>query len=269
MVDSTSAEWPLAATARCAQHCRVDIDAYLKRIGYSGPTEPTIETLRGMQRAHFYTVPFENLDIRAGRRIEVDEGVNYAKLVGAGRGGFCLELNGMFARTLRGLGFEVDVLAGRVFGPNGRLGEPFTHMTLLVHLDEPWIADVGFGGRIGVPLRLNDSAVQEIEGRTYIVDRDGDQGFVTAGEPGNPPMTYTMSLQPRRFAEFEGACEWLQTSPDSRFTHGPMISIATPTGRKTLAGTQYILTINGERTEREIAEAEIANLLANEFGIRV
>lgn len=252
-----------------AHHGRVDIDAYLKRIGYSGPREPNIETLRGMQRAHFYNVPFENLDIRAGRRIEVDEGVNYAKVVGAGRGGFCLELNGMFARVLRQLGFQVDVLAGRVFGGDGRLGMPFTHMSVLVHLDEPWIADVGFGGRIGVPLRLNDSAVQEVEGRTYFVDRDGNQAFVTAGEPGNPPMSYTMSLQPRRFEEFEDACEWLQTSSDSRFTQGPMITLATPTGRKTLAGTQFIVTTNGERNEQVIAEADVPNLLATEFGLRM
>jgi N-hydroxyarylamine O-acetyltransferase len=259
----------LAPARGIRQDSAVDIDAYLKRIGYDGPTTPTIETLRAIQRAHFYTVPFENLDIQARRRIEVDEDVNYAKLVEARRGGFCLELNGTFARALRELGFEVDVLAGRVFQPSGRLSPAFTHMTLLVHLDEPWIADVGFGGRIGGPLRLNDAADQAVEGRTYLVDRDGEQGFVTVIEAGSPPTAYTFSTRPRRFADFQEACEWLQTSPGSRFTQGPVITIATPAGRKTLAGTQYIVTRDGEREEHEIGADAVPDVLAQEFGVRM
>jgi arylamine N-acetyltransferase len=41
-----------------------DISAYLNRINYHGSTEPTIETLRALHRAHLLAVPFENLDIR-------------------------------------------------------------------------------------------------------------------------------------------------------------------------------------------------------------
>ena len=42
------------------------IDAYLERIGYDGPRDPTAETLRALHRAHVYAVPFENLDIHLG-----------------------------------------------------------------------------------------------------------------------------------------------------------------------------------------------------------
>ena len=131
----------------------MNVAAYLERIGYTGGTEPTLETLRGMHRAHAYHVPFENLDISRGVRIAVDEQVNYDKIVGRRRGGFCLELTGTFARALRALGFTVEVIGARVMS-DGRLSEPMSHMTTIVHLDEPWIADVGFGGRIIEPLRL-------------------------------------------------------------------------------------------------------------------
>lgn len=127
----------------------MDINTYLSRIGYDGSREACLATLQGMQQAHFYRVPFENLDISRGRRIEVNPRVNYEKVVGEGRGGFCLELNALFAEVLRAMGYRVDVLSARVFTPDGALGPAGSHMTLVVHLDEPWIADVGFGGRIG------------------------------------------------------------------------------------------------------------------------
>ena len=42
----------------------LDLDAYLERIGYEGPVEPTLEVLDALQLAHATTIPFENLDIR-------------------------------------------------------------------------------------------------------------------------------------------------------------------------------------------------------------
>ena len=122
------------------------LPAYLQRIGYEGPVAPTVETLQGMHRAHFLQVPFENLDIQRGVPIVVDLDHNYDKIVTRGRGGFCLELTSLFAWALREIGFKVDILGGRVLAASGQLGEPLSHMALAVYLDEPWLADVGFGG---------------------------------------------------------------------------------------------------------------------------
>ena len=43
----------------------MDVDAYLQRIRYRGPREPTAATLCALQRAHLRAVPFENLDIHS------------------------------------------------------------------------------------------------------------------------------------------------------------------------------------------------------------
>jgi N-hydroxyarylamine O-acetyltransferase len=247
----------------------MDLDAYFRRIGYDGGREPTLETLHSMVRAHFYHVPFENLDIARGVRIEVDGDVNYAKVVGAGRGGFCLELTGLFARVLRQMGYRLDVIGARVMG-EGHLSEPMSHMTLIVHLDEDWITDVGFGGRIGMPLRMRERGEQEGDVRTYVVENDGDHWFVTCREAANAPMTYVFTLQPREFDEFRPVCDWLQTSPDSRFTQGDVVSLATPAGRKTFAGSRLISAEDGAREEREISsEDERAEVLREHFGIRL
>ena len=252
----------------------MDVRAYLDRIGYRGSTEPTFETLRGMHRAHAYAVPFENLDIGRGRRIEVDEAVNFDKIVRDRRGGFCLELTGTFARALRELGFRADVHGGRVMS-DGHLSQPMSHMTLTVYLDEPWVADVGFGSRLIEPLRADERGEQVVDGRRYVVENDGDHWFVTCHEPpvatggGEPAMTYTFTRQPREFTEFHPVCDWLQTSPDSRFTQGDIVSLPRPNGRATFAGGRLITLENGVRSERAIPPEEQADVLATEFGIRI
>lgn len=243
----------------------MDLEAYLARIGYTGDRNPTLETLREMHRAHFLNVPFENLDISRGVRIEVDEAVNFEKIVMRRRGGFCLELNGTFARALRQMGFSVDVFGARVLS-EGHLSHPLSHMTMAVHLDEDWIADVGFGGRIAGPLRITERGEQVFGIRRYIVENDGDHWFVTCMESGHDAATYTFVMRPREFEEFHEVCQWLQTSPDSRFTRGDVISLATPTGRATLAGSRLI-TFDGERHEREITAGEQAETLRDVFGV--
>jgi N-hydroxyarylamine O-acetyltransferase len=260
---------------------------YLRRIGYGGGTESTLENLRAMHRAHFLNVPFENLDIARGVTIEVDERVNARKLVERRRGGFCLEVTGMFARMLRALGYRVDVIGAQVemdntgtlgaessaFPPRDgfgatRLSEPLSHMIAIVHLDERWIADVGFGGRIAEPLRLDEREPQRLGIRTYVIAQDGNRYRVMCEEPGAPSGAYQFVLKPRRFDEFYEVCTWLQTSPDSRFTHGDIVSLATPQGRVTLAEERLIVNENGERVETPVAsEAEKMAILRERFGI--
>jgi N-hydroxyarylamine O-acetyltransferase len=50
-----------------------DVESYLARVVYKGPTSPTLETLRAIHYAHLLAVPFENLDIGLGRKIALDE----------------------------------------------------------------------------------------------------------------------------------------------------------------------------------------------------
>lgn len=243
------------------------VQAYLERIGYAGPAEPTLDVLQAMHRAHFYTVPFENLDIRAGVRLSLNEERTFAKIATQRRGGFCLEVNSLFAAMLRRIGFEVDILGARVFS-DGSLGPPMTHMTLLVHLDEPWIADVGFGARIIEPLRLNERAPQRFGDRAYVVANDGDHYFVTVHEPGGPSTSYTFTTEPRQIADFGEACEWLETSPMSRFTQSDVVTLPTRDGRMTLGADRLVVSHASTREELPIRGLqERAAVLRDRFGL--
>src|SRR5258706_8881452 len=113
----------------------MDITAYLNRIAHRGPIEPTGETLRALHLAHLLAVPFENLDIGLGRPIVLDQAALFDKIVVRRRGGFCYELNGLFAALLRALGFEVTMLSAGVGRAGGGFGPEFDHLTLLVTTD--------------------------------------------------------------------------------------------------------------------------------------
>ena len=240
----------------------MDVDAYLARIGYTGPRDPSAETLAALHRAHMLAVPFENLDLHLGRRNVIDAERNYEKIVRDRRGGWCFELNGTFARLLEGLGFAVTRYSASVV-----LSEPgtpdFAHLTLRVDLDRPWLADVGFGDSFTEPLALDEPGDQRRSDHAYRLDRT--DGKVLLRQDGRPQ--YVFALAPREMHEFQGMCKALQTPP-GHFTDAPVCSRLTEDGRISLAGMRLITTTGTDRDERDLADdAERRAVLRDLFGI--
>src|SRR5208282_2537218 len=190
----------------------MDVDVYLKRIRYQAPpviNRPSASLLRSLHRAHLFIVPFENLDIHLGRKIICDEARILHKIVNEHRGGFCYELNGAFAALLRALGFRVTLLSARVAREDGSYGPEFDHLTLRVDLEEPWLADVGFGEGFLEPLRLDSGMEQAQNGRVYrltsrptpnLTSTDSEFGLEVMFE-GKWKSEYAFALQPREFSE--------------------------------------------------------------------
>jgi N-hydroxyarylamine O-acetyltransferase len=244
-------------------------DSYLNRIGYAGPTHPTPDLLRTLHRAHLLSVPFENLDIVLGRKIVCEEKFFVEKIIGRHRGGFCYELNGAFATLLRALGFQVTLLSARVPREGGSQTPEFDHLTLRVDLEEPWLADVGFGDCFLSPLRLDAGAEQAQDGRPYRITEEAGSLHVESKESGGIwNRQYSFSLTPRRLDEFAAMCHYHQTSPQSPFTRKKLCTLATADGRITLSDNRLIITRNRSREERILeSEEEWRNALKNFFGI--
>jgi N-hydroxyarylamine O-acetyltransferase len=248
----------------------MDVSVYLDRVGYHGPLEPTAETLRQLHLAHMYAVPFENLSIHAGEPIELDDEKLFEKIVTRRRGGFCYELNGLFAALLRELGFEVAMLSAEVMGSSGTFSPEFDHMALLVTLADRWLADVGFGDSFVEPLRLDDRG-EKVQGRSaYRIDEAGDGRFLLLrrDEGGEWTGQYRFSLTPHVYADYADRCRFHQTSPESHFMQGRVCSLALPDGRVTLSRMRLITTRGGERQECELAgDEEYAAALRERFGV--
>src|SRR5579864_533159 len=245
--------------------------AYLARIAYAGPTPPTIETLRSIHRAHLQTVPFENLDIALGCTIVVDEDATVRKIVEQRRGGFCYELNGAFASLLRELGFRVTLLSARVAREDGTASPDFDHLALRVDLDQPWLADVGFGDSFLEPLRLTPEIEQEQKRARFRIAAVGDVMIVQRQLPQeNWKSQYRFTLRPHRLEDFEPRCQFQQTSPDSHFTRQRLCTLPTADGRITLSDLRLIRTTAQGREERELKnEDEWRAALLEHFGVHL
>jgi N-hydroxyarylamine O-acetyltransferase len=246
----------------------MDVEKYLRRIQYRGPSIPTAESLRELHRQHLYTVPFENLDIALGNPIILDVDLLFEKIVTRRRGGFCYELNGLFCGLLRALGFRVDMLSARVRRADGSYSPEFDHMLLKVELDEPWLADVGFGESFIDPIPLRSGATAHQNGHRYsVLSAEGQWQLVRHGDDRDEPL-YIFTDQPRDLRDFESMCNYHQTSPDSHFTKGRVCTVATPDGRITLSGMRLIVTRDGRREESLLgSHAELGNYLRDRFGI--
>ena len=248
----------------------LNITAYLERINYRGPLEPTAATLRALHKAHLLAAPFENLDIHLGREIVLDEEKNYSKIVERRRGGFCYELNGAFAMLLKALGYDVKMLSAGVANAKGGFGPPFDHMTLLVELEKRWLADVGFGDSFREPLLLDEQGAQSQEWGAYRIARDGEQLTLERRDGDLWKPQYRFTLRPYQFADFAEMCRYHQTSPDSHFTQRRTCSLATIDGRITLTDMRLITTTGEGRHERELTdEHEYEAILRERFGMQL
>ncbi|NGZ99052.1 MAG: hypothetical protein CV089_23575 [Nitrospira sp. WS110] len=173
-----------------------DRRAYLARIGYEGATNPSIETLRRLHLAHVLTVPFENLDIHVGRSISLEPADIYRKVVENRQGGYCFELNGLFALLLEELGFTVTRLAARVlYGAEGV--RPRSHQILLVPVEgNRRLVDVGFGGHgLREPFSLAVGQEQQQGADRFRLVTDGRGDYLLQCERSSPACRWTMSLR--------------------------------------------------------------------------
>ncbi|MEU0814502.1 arylamine N-acetyltransferase family protein [Streptomyces mirabilis] len=260
-------------------------DAYLRRIGAHHPAWPTSGVLRDLHLRHLKAVPFENLSIHLGEEIVLEEKRLLDKVVGGRRGGFCYELNGAFGALLGALGFDVTLLAGRVYGEEGRLGIPYDHLALRVRTVDggDWLADVGFGAHSHYPLAFGARTEQVDPGGTFRVLEAGPDAAGVRGvggrreaedldviRDGNPQ--YRLEVRPRVLGDFAAGAWWHSTSPKSHFTRSLVCSRVTEDGgRITLSGRNLTATApDGTKEVSELAtDEEVLALYRERFGIEL
>jgi N-hydroxyarylamine O-acetyltransferase len=247
-----------------------DLDAYLERIGHTGPVEPTGACLDALHLAHVRSIPFENLDILLGRPIRLDLLSLQDKLVRRRRGGYCFEHNTLFAAALEAVGFDVDPLAARVH-LRSRAVTARTHMTLRTEVAGAGrLADVGFGGGSllrSIPIEPGPP-VDQFGWRFRLVDVDEGLMLQTARPQGWRDL-YAFTFERQHPVDFEMANHYTSTHPSSHFTTTPTAQVSSPERSLILRGTTLTeVTPDGE-TATEIAPDELADVLATRFGLDV
>jgi N-hydroxyarylamine O-acetyltransferase len=247
------------------------LDAYLARIGYAGALHPDSSTLARLHLAHATHIPFENLDVMLRRPIRLDLPSLQAKLVGAGRGGYCFEHNLLFASVLRALGFAVTPLAARVHYRTART-PPRTHMLLLVRVDgADWLADVGFGGEgllLPVPFGCGEPSRQFAW--TYRAAAHAGGWMLQSLRDGGWLDLYAFTLEPQEMADYEMANYWMSTHPSSRFVQMLTAQLPGVEVRYVLRNHELTQDRGSTTTTRTLADNdELLAVLGELFGLRL
>lgn len=257
-----------------------DLDAYLARIGYTGERTPTAATLKALQRAHIYAIPFDNLDPVRGVVPSLVQDDLMAKLVhDTTRGGYCYEHNTLYAAALRALGFQVTLLAGRVLvGAKPGDLRPRTHMLLLAEApDDPerYLTDVGFGseGALLDPMPLAPAEVRDHprHHRLSVVPGDSplEQWVLRAYQDGEWRDQYSFTVEPYYAPDFGVINHFIATSPKSPFSSRVYACRTFPDHQLMVDGTTFtVIQADGTSVKRDLADdAEVRQVLAGELGI--
>ena len=239
---------------------------YCQRIGYAGELRADLATVQALMQHQLRSVPFENLDVLAGKPISLNPDDIVAKIVGRQRGGYCYEINGLFALALQALRIEWQFVAARpLFYPVKR---PRTHAALLVRVEgAEWLCDLGFGSYgIRAPLRLEvlDTPVQQ-DSDTFMLSEENGDLILKALVEGEWARQYSFNRCPVEWIDFAPANWMNSTHPDAVFTQKPLVVRFTEDGRNILFGDAFKQIAGHTVTKRTIAAEEQAMLLAEHF----
>lgn len=248
---------------------RLDLRAYLSRIGYAGDLHPTHAVLEAIHLAHATHIPFENLDILLGRPILLDLDSLQTKLVAAKRGGYCFEQNLLLAAALEELGFSVQRLAARVRYRTQQI-LPRTHMLLLVNVDgASWLADVGFGAEgLLMPVPFASDHVARQSAWTYRVVGEAGQWTLQSRRDQTWADLYAFTLEPQQPVDYEMANHYVSTHPNSRFVRTLTAQRLTPETRYVLRNRELTVDRGHATTTRVLGDDdELLAVLAETFGL--
>ncbi len=243
---------------------------YLARIGYSGPVAPTLEVLAALQAAHIATIPFEAIDALTGAGIDIGADAIDAKLIGARRGGYCFEQNGLFLRVLRAIGFDAEGLLGRVrwMLPDDAPPTPRTHMVVRAIVDgRPWLADVGFGAAVPPqPLAMDSEDAQPTRHESYRVVLQGAEWQVAALVEGEWRTLYRLDPVSPPAIDYETGNWYTSAHPASHFRHQLIAARTTPEARYGLRDNRLTTRLTDGRIDRRYLTAdEIERVLSEIF----
>ena len=250
-------------------------DAWLERIGYSGPVTPTLETLNRLIFAQAHTISYETLDIMLGRMPKLDVVSLQNKMISGKRGGHCLEQNMLFRAGLRSLGFRITSFQGRVVrGMAIDAPRPAIHMLLRVDLPGgSYLADVGFGNLAPTRALLLEPEIEQETPHELMrfVDVGGELTLQARLKHGWEHI-YRVIPYPRYDGEYEITNWYIATHPDTPYQGN--IIVARPGPNRTRI-TMYnsrvtVRDADGRADKRWLKnESEYFDVLRGDFGLNM
>ncbi|HUA09079.1 MAG TPA: arylamine N-acetyltransferase [Candidatus Acidoferrales bacterium] len=240
---------------------------YLRRIKYGGPLSPTRQTLHNLHRAHLLAIPFENIDVQLGSVPSLDPERIFEKLVVRERGGWCFEMNLLFAWAIKQIGVRADLIGATVNRSKAIEGAPINHVALLVHLEQPYLADVGFGNGFLNPTPLREGTFNDGRFDFKLTSHGKYWRFYNHRENG---ASYDFTGEPVDLATIEAANRSLATTSESPFVQTLVCSQLTEEGMVTLTNAALRIFSPKHMNEESASSHEsFQRVLREHFGLEI
>lgn len=212
------------------------IDAYLARIGLVDKPAVSLAGLTTLMRAQLFAVPFENIYVQAGVQVSLEQAAIVDKIIHQRRGGYCYEVNGLFAWAAAALGFNVRLLGARPMFYPKRWAK--THMVVLIDLPEGrYLCDTGFG-RLGLraPLEIAEGIVVQQDWDQYRLMRVQHEWVLQAINGGDWESQFSFDEYPAELIDFIPANYFNSHSLDTIFVQKLLVIVHQPQARVILTG---------------------------------
>lgn len=245
---------------------------YLERIGFRGTPEVSLDCLKELVLGQLRHIPFEDLDVYHGHREpSLETEALFEKIILNMRGGYCFELNGLFAKLLQAIGFDCRSSMARVVWNYPHLTPPSHQVSIVTLEGQDYFCDVGFGGPIPycpLPFSLENEQVCSVTGRKYRFTKEGDWITVSVWfEDAFKPMLKVLDT-PCDPVDFVPLNHFCAHSPIEPFIHKQMVWLAAEDGRRSIDGNILKIEQNGKTIETLIeTEVQLHAALKEHFGI--
>ncbi len=243
---------------------------YLNRIHFSGEVDLSLNGIKQLMQCQLFSVPFEDLDVQAGKPISLDGNDLVDKLVTRKRGGYCYEVNGLFGLALQKIGIEYIFVAARpMITPveNAR-----THMAIVAAIeDEQYLIDLGFGGNgIREPMKLSNIGSMVKQGpETFSLIQVDDGEYILKGIINDELKDlYSFNLAIQRWIDFKPANYYNSTHPDSFFVQNLVVVLQNPLGKKILFRDSFKSIENGKTESYNFEQSQYESILLREFQLK-
>ena len=259
-----------------------DLELYLERIEAEKPSVLNREAIDRLMFAQQSHIPYENLSVYYGMEpIRLDPDSLFRKMVVRGRGGYCFELNGLFAEALKRMGFAAYSCFCRVQKGAKRI-QPIRHRGTIVELgQEKVFCDVGYGSLLCPrSLDLKTESRQHVRNGVYWFEPAAPGWWNLHYQPGpvwdesgnisqaQEQVELMVCLASAETEDFEIYNQITSTAADSPFKRHKRLHLLTKNG--TIAFMDCVLTVieNGHMYRERAENREQEHLMLNEwFGI--
>jgi N-hydroxyarylamine O-acetyltransferase len=247
-----------------------DLQSYLDRIHFIGAVDSSIECISKIMQCQLFSVPFENLDIQAAKPISLAGDDIVDKIIGRNRGGYCYEVNGLFALALQKIGIPYIFIAARpLITP---FENPKTHLAIIATIEkEEYLVDLGFGGDgIRAPVKLSPFGSEAKQGsENFSLMKTADNEYLLKSLNNDEwRHLYSFNLHSQRWIDFKPANYFNSTHADSFFVQNLLVVLQNPVGKKILFRGSVKSIVNGETESYSFEENEYENILAGEFNLK-